>query len=110
MSFISKAKAQEKNLIAVGFYNLENFYDTLNDPNTDDDEFTPNGANSYTPEVFKKKIENLSDVISQMGTDKSKDGMAFFGVAEIENASVLKALCNSPKLKSRNLLGKMDLK
>lgn len=101
--FIIKVNAQEKNLIAVGFYNLENFYDTLNDPNTDDDEFTPNGANAYTPEVFKKKIENLSDVIAQMGMDQTKDGMAFFGVAEIENASVLKALCNSPKLKSRNL-------
>lgn len=103
LGLIIKVNAQEKNLIAVGFYNLENFYDTLNDPNVDDDEFTPNGANAYTGEVFKKKVENLAEVISVMGMDKTKDGMAFFGVAEIENASVLKALCNSPKLKSRNL-------
>lgn len=95
--------AQPKKTIAVGFYNLENFYDTLNDPLTNDDEFTPDGANAYTPSVFKKKVENLSTVISQMGTDKTDDGLALLGVAEIENAMVLKALCNAPKLKSRGM-------
>lgn len=89
--------------VAVGFYNLENYYDTINDPNVDDDEFTPNGVNAYTGEVFLKKIENLSTVISQMGMDKTDDGLAILGVAEIENLAVLKALCQSNRLKKRNL-------
>ncbi len=95
--------AQEKKPVAIAFYNLENFYDTLNDPNKDDDEFTPKGINSYTPAVFLKKVENLSDVVSRLGTDQNPDGIAFMGVAEVENQDVVEALCNSPKLKSRHL-------
>lgn len=90
-----------KNVIAVGFYNLENYYDTINDPKVNDDEFTPNGANAYTGDVFKKKVENLVDVVSKMGTDKSVYGLALLGVAEIENDDVLKVLCNHPKLAER---------
>lgn len=101
--FAGNSYAQHKKTVAIGFYNLENYYDTLNDPNTEDDEFTPNGVNAYTPAVFKKKVENLTEVIALLGTDQTKDGLAFLGVAEIENASVLKALCNHPRLKNRNL-------
>lgn len=92
----------KKDVIAVGFYNLENYYDTINDPKVNDDEFTPDGANAYTPEVFKKKVENLVDVISQMGADKAEGGLAVLGVAEIENDDVLKVLCNHPRMKARN--------
>jgi hypothetical protein len=94
--------AQKKQIIAVGFYNLENYYDTINDPNVNDDEFTPDGANAYTPQVFKKKVENLLDVITIMGTEQTPDGMALLGVAEIENEAVLKTLVNHPRIKNRN--------
>lgn len=94
--------AQAKKTVAVGFYNLENFYDTINDPLINDDDFTPDGANAYTPKVFWEKVENLSTVIAQMGMDKTDDGLAMLGVAEIENGDVLKTLCKSNRLKSRN--------
>lgn len=95
--------AQQSKITAIAFYNLENFYDTLNDPNRDDDEFTPNGANAYTPAVFEKKVDNLAEVVAIIGKDKNEDGFAILGCAEIENEFVLKTLCNHPKLKSRNL-------
>ncbi len=94
--------SQKENTIAVGFYNLENYYDTINDPKVNDDEFTPDGANAYSGAVFIKKVENLATVISQMGMDKTVNGLSILGVAEIENADVLKVLCNHPKLKARN--------
>lgn len=94
--------AQKKNMMAVGFYNLENYYDTINDPNVNDDEFTPDGANAYSGPVFKKKVENLVDVISQMAMDKTETGLALLGVAEIENEDVLKVLVNHPRMKARN--------
>ena len=78
------ATAQKKKLVAVGFYNLENYYDTLNDPNINDEDFTPNGANAYTGEVFKKKVENLTSVIEKMAMEKTDEGLAILGVAEIE--------------------------
>ncbi len=31
-------------MFTVAFYNTENLFDTENDPNTEDDEFTPEGA------------------------------------------------------------------
>ena len=40
--------AQENNRIAIGFYNLENLFDTIDDPLTNDAEFLPDGANQWT--------------------------------------------------------------
>ncbi|MGI9192746.1 MAG: endonuclease/exonuclease/phosphatase [Chitinophagaceae bacterium] len=95
-------QAQKKKLIAVGFYNLENYYDTLNDPRVNDDEFTPDGANAYSGKVFKKKVDNLSTVIEKMGMEKTDEGLAILGVAEIENEDVLKVLCAHPNLAKRH--------
>jgi hypothetical protein len=97
------AQCQKMSTLGVAFYNLENFYDTINDPNKDDDEFTPNGANNYTPKVFLEKVNNLADVISVIGTDKAENGFALIGVAEVENQDVLEVLCDHPKLRKRNL-------
>jgi len=86
----------------IGFYNLENFYDTIDQPNVSDEEFTPNGPRHYNTSVYTDKIERLSDVLSRIGIEDSPDGLSLFGSAEIENESVLYDLVNSPKLKARN--------
>lgn len=86
----------------IGFYNLENLFDTIDQPDVNDDDFTPEGANLYTPVVYKDKLGKLSDVVSDIGMDVSPDGVSILGVAEIENESVLRDLVAMPKLKSRN--------
>jgi hypothetical protein len=86
----------------VGFYNLENFFDTINDPNINDEDFLPNGPYHYTSEVYKDKVGHLAEVISQIGTDITPDGLSMLGDAEIENENVLNDLINHPLLKSRN--------
>jgi len=93
---------QQYRVVTIGFYNLENLYDTINDPKVNDDEFTPAGAKGYNGEVFKDKIGKLSDVLSLMATEHTPEGVAILGVAEVENRSVLEALVNTPKLKARN--------
>ncbi|QQR99053.1 MAG: endonuclease/exonuclease/phosphatase family protein [Sphingobacteriales bacterium] len=93
--------AQYKVVIA-GFYNLENLFDTINDPNTYDEDFTPDGPYRYTGKIYQDKLERLSDVISQIGTEVSPDGLAFWGTAEIENVDVLLDLAAMPKLAKRN--------
>ncbi len=100
-SFFANGQSQYKVGI-VGFYNLENLFDTINQPEVNDDDFTPDGANLYTPAVYKDKLGKLSDVIGDIGTDVSPDGLSILGVAEIENISVLKDLAAMPKLKDRN--------
>ncbi|MGZ4090548.1 MAG: endonuclease/exonuclease/phosphatase family protein [Bacteroidia bacterium] len=89
-------------LAAIGFWNVENLYDTLNDQWKNDEDFTPAGTNAWNGEKYRKKIEHLAEVISQMATDITPDGLAILGMCEIENKSVVQDLVNSPKLKKRN--------
>lgn len=98
----SFAEQKQYSIAAFGFYNLENFYDTIDQPNVMDEEFTPNGLHHYDGKIFYDKVEHLVEVISQIATDKTPDGLAFFGVGEIENKSVLETLVKHPKLKDRN--------
>jgi hypothetical protein len=102
-SFISLAQPQKYRVSLVGFYNLENFYDTLNNPQVDDEEFLPNSERHYNSRIYFDKIDRLSAVVSQMGTDINPDGLALLGVAEIENDTVLNDLLNHPSLKQRKL-------
>lgn len=77
---------------AIGFYNLENLFDTLDTPDVRDTEFTPDGSKGYTTEVYRKKLNSLAKVISQVGTEMTPDGLSILGVSEIENRSVLEDL------------------
>jgi Endonuclease/Exonuclease/phosphatase family len=96
--------AQEKQYIpaCIGFYNLENFYDTIDQPNVSDEEFTPNGPKLYGTYIYQDKVHHLATVLSSEAKDISPDGLAMFGVAEIENETVLKDLVSQPEFKGRN--------
>jgi hypothetical protein len=96
-----KINLQYKICIAA-FYNLENFYDTANNPLVNDDDFTAAGIKKYTHKIYRDKIDRLSKVIAEIGTDKSIDGAAILGVAEIENDTVLNDLIHHPSIKKRN--------
>lgn len=85
----------------VAFYNMENLFDTQDDPDTDDEEFTPNGRNRYTDKVYAEKLNNMAYVLQRIGTDKNKSGAAVIGVAEIENSKVLDDLVNNPAINLR---------
>ncbi|MDO4727620.1 MAG: endonuclease/exonuclease/phosphatase family protein [Bacteroidota bacterium] len=95
--------AQDKvyNIRTIAFYNVENLFDTIRDPNTFDEEYTPDGANSWTSSKYNKKLQNISRVISEIGTnDLQKQSPAIIGLAEIENRIVLDDLVRQPLLKS----------
>ncbi|HMO33258.1 MAG TPA: endonuclease/exonuclease/phosphatase [Lacibacter sp.] len=97
-----RAQQQQYKVAVIGFYNLENLFDTINNPNINDDDFTPKGNLNYTSKIYWDKQNKLSTVISQMGANISPDGPAILGVAEIENDTVLNDLVNMPKIKDRN--------
>ena len=75
----------------VTFYNCENFFDTINDLDVKDEEFTPDGKNHWTSERYKTKVEHLAKVISSIAPD-------FIGLAEIENKGVLKDLVSNVQM------------
>ena len=91
-------KSKTYNIAAIGFWNVENLYDTLNDPWKNDDDFTPEGINAWTGERYRTKIDHLATVISQMATDITPDGLALIGLCEIENKSVVKDLVQNRHL------------
>jgi predicted extracellular nuclease len=86
----------------IGFYNLENLFDTINDPKIDDEEFLPSSAKKYNTARYENKLQNMAETISGIGTDVNTDGLALLGVVEIENETVLRDLAATEKLKARN--------
>ena len=96
--------AQDKNpgTFCVGFYNLENLFDTVNDAKINDEEFLPGGAYHYTGEIYHDKIHHLAAVISQIGAELSADGLALMGCAEVENENVMLDLIHDPQLINRH--------
>lgn len=72
--------------ITVMFYNTENLFDTTDDPDKDDDEFTPDGSRRWTKNRYWNKIGNISKVIAAVNEDTAPD---IIGLCEVENDSVM---------------------
>lgn len=96
------AQKGEFKVAAIGFYNLENLFDTIDSPTTNDADFLPGGRLHWDQAKYQSKQANMAKVISQLATEKTPDGVALLGVAEIENRLVLEDLVAQPLLKSRN--------
>ena len=78
---------------AAAFYNLENLWDTVDDPNNEgDDDFTPEGKYEWTQTKYEQKLQNIAKVISQLGRDYCPAGPAIIGISEVENRKVLEDL------------------
>ena len=100
LSSIWGAKSQGKKYIVhtVAFYNFENLFDTINNPNNDD-EWIPNGLQRWTSKKYNQKLENLSKVLMQIGmNEQQKDAPTFIGCSEIENRGVLEDLIKQPNI------------
>jgi predicted extracellular nuclease len=87
--------------IVISFYNLENFYDTVNNTMVDDEEFLPNGPRNYNTAIYMNKVNKLATVISEIGTEINPDGPAILGVAEVENDTVMNDLIHNKLLEKR---------
>ncbi len=99
-SFTLRAQKEKRFQMAlVGFYNLENLFDTIDNPDIRDEEFLPNGSNRWNTEKYLTKLANMSEVISLLGKDDNPDGIAVLGISEVENRQVVEDLINTPSLK-----------
>ncbi len=90
---------KEYKIAAVGFYNLENLFDTLDTPDVRDTEFTPDGGKVWNGTKYEEKLGNLAYVISTMGKEKAAAGISVLGVSEVENVTVLEDLIEQPAIK-----------
>lgn len=85
----------------IGFYNVENLFDTVHDNNKNDYEYLPDGANEWTSEKYAIKLHNMARVIADMQKD---NGMwhTVLGLAEVENHRVLEDLVREPAIAQAN--------
>ncbi len=81
------APAQNDHFIV--FYNVENLYDTYDDPETDDEAFTPSGVNHWTIKKFNRKVLLIYKAIIAASKGQFPD---IIGLAEIENLWVAEQL------------------
>ncbi len=100
-AFLSFSQKSDYKPVIIGFYNLENLFDTLDNPMVNDEEFTPNGPRNYNGTIYFDKLGKLATVISQMGIEVNPDGPAILGVAEVENDTVLHDLVNQQLIEKR---------
>lgn len=98
--FMARGQAPQRTYTVV-FYNLENLFDTINDPDVLDDEFTPEGVKKWNSTKYWKKQNNIEKVFYDI-SHTVKDYPAVIGVSEIENRNVLEDIVASEKLQKGN--------
>lgn len=86
---------QKSREISIGFYNVENLFDTFDDPDKDDDEFLPTADREWTQERYADKVVKLSTVISKLGNSLP----TIVGLCEVENQEVIEDLTKANALK-----------
>ena len=97
--------AQEKKYAVntVAFYNVENLFDTVDDPNnTWDEARTPDGEDRWTEKKYQIKLNNLAKVLPQIGSEFTNQHPAILGLCEVENRQVLIDLISTEKMKDLN--------
>ncbi len=87
----------------VAFYNLENLFDTINDPEKLDERSPIMEMKAkLRGKVYLDKIDNMAKVISEIGVGKAKNSPAIIGVSEVENKQVLEDLIHNERLKKKH--------
>lgn len=81
----------------VVFYNLENFFDTINDPEVRDDEFTPEAPKQWNSAKYARKLGNVGRVLFDIAAS-DRVFPAVIGVSEVENRTVLEDIVSLPQI------------
>ena len=83
------SSAQNLDTLYVAFWNLQNLFDTIDDPVKEDNRFLPGGEMEWTEERLNKKMYNLTRVIRMMNNYRGPD---LLGFCEVENEIVIKLM------------------
>ena len=95
MIYFSSFSKGRKELTVV-FYNVENLFDTINNPDKRDGDFTPLGKLSWNTTRYNDKVSKLSYVLSSINKEALPE---IIGLCEIENKAVIMDLIDQDRLK-----------
>ena len=93
---------ERHNMQTVAFYNVENLFDLRDGKFTNDGDFLPESVKRWTSKRYKNKLRKIGFAISNIGRQETGKHPAIVGLAEIENAKVLKNLLESKHLETCN--------
>lgn len=82
----------------IAFYNLENFFDTEDDPFTNDNDFLPDSDKRWTRKRYDRKVYKIGHAMAQIGPEQFPYPPTVIGVAEVENQTVLDDLLQAEDL------------
>ena len=97
---LSNATAQSKRYTVL-FYNVENLFDTIQDPTIYDTEFIPSGPKEWNSTKYYKKLDNLEKLFYAVA-QQNKAYPTIIGVSEVENRNVLEDIASQEKLLPAN--------
>ena len=84
--------------VRVAFYNVENLFDTIDDPAIDDQEFLPTSEKQWTGQRYQDKLTKLAEVITAL------EHPLLVGLAEVENVQVLHDLTATSSLRTYKII------
>ncbi len=85
------AKIERSNTFLVAWWNVENLFDTIDDP-TQDDDFTPSGKYKWSEERLDYKFKQLSTVIRDIAQSRNYPLPDIMGFCEVEHGYLLDTL------------------
>lgn len=86
----------------VAFYNVENLFDIFDNKRTNDTDFLPTSIKKWNVKRYTNKLTKIGYAISIIGKKETGKHPTLIGLAEIENAKVIKDLIASKHLKDCN--------
>ena len=76
---------QDSQPLLIGYWNIENLFDLIDDPDKNDDEYSIGGRKKVTQEIYELKLSHSAEVLTDLNAD-------VVGLSEVENELVLKEL------------------
>jgi len=99
IGIFSSCEKQPTKTFSFAFYNVENLFDTIDDPAINDESFLPDSKVPWNTVRYQHKLDNIAKVISSVD---STGFPTLFGLCEVENEKVLQDLINQPAVKAAN--------
>lgn len=102
---VTNIQAQEKKtykIHTIAFYNLENLFDTINDPLKFDEASPIMEMRGDIQTIYKKKVHNMARVLADIGLEDTHNSPVIIGISEVENRQVIEDVINDPLLLARD--------
>ena len=85
------SQPKDREVTRVVFYNVENLFDTIDDPTTLDNEFLPGSKKKWGKKRYDEKITNLGKVLLAISEERDP---GIIGLCEVENRQVVEDLAD----------------